>query len=140
MFAIAVLFAARDLYLSFAFFKVGWGWDLRVMCAGFAALLDSPHDATVDGKSGLFLMRFRHRLNDLLVDILYGNGVELMRHCRRTKMPELPLGSRPGMMHDGCMMMHVRRVKPTSALGWARVHEGWAGSRFGLRLIRPSIR
>ena len=37
-FAIAVLFAARDLYRLFAFFKVGWGWDLRMMCAGFAAL------------------------------------------------------------------------------------------------------
>jgi Glycosyltransferase family 87 len=35
-FVIAVLLATRDL--SFVFFEVGAGWDLRVLCASFAAL------------------------------------------------------------------------------------------------------
>src|SRR5262245_10610653 len=51
-FAIAILFAARDLYRSFAFFKVGWGWDLRMMCAGFAALSEGKDPYVVANIGG----------------------------------------------------------------------------------------
>jgi len=50
-FAIVVLFAARDL--SFAFkLESGFGWDLRMLCASFAALSEGKDPYTISNIGG----------------------------------------------------------------------------------------